>query len=427
MTSRERVHRLLHRLPTDRIPLDLGSTFVTGIAAGALARLQDSLGLDAEIVKVVDPFQVLGLVPSGVLESIGADFVGLPPLRTLYGYRNEGWKPWVLQDGTRVEVGSGFVVSVDASGNQYLHPQGDRNAPPSAVMPAGGYYFDNIVRQEPYNEEALDGRRDFREDYQLLTDEELECYRAAAAHLHDATEYSIVGNFGDAGIGNQGRLPAPWRKRTPGIRRSDEWYMAHLLHPAYVHDAYDCQIEMALKNLELYREAVGDSIEIIYLSGTDFGSQKGEMISPELFREFYKPRFTRVNAWVHAHTKWKTFYHSCGSIVRLLDDFVEMGADIINPVQCSAFGMDPEVLKRNYGSRFILWGGAVDCEGELQFGTPTKVRQKVTERLQVLASGGGYVFCQVHNIQQTTPVENIRAMYEALRAFEGARTSGRGN
>jgi hypothetical protein len=128
-----------------------------------------------------------------------------------------------------------------------------------------------------------------------------------------------------------------------------EWYIAHKTHPAYVQDIFSYQTEIALRNAELYWQAVGDRVEAVVVSGTDFGTQRAELFSPDLFRALYKPYFRQINDWIHTHTTWKTFYHSCGSIVRLLDDFVDMGVDILNPVQCSAVGMDPGFLKERYG------------------------------------------------------------------------------
>ena len=152
-----------------------------------------------------------------------------------------------------------------------------------------------------------------------------------------------------------------------------DWLTWHLLNPEYIKDVYAYQTEVAIKNMEMLYEAVGDKIDIIYMSGTDYGTQRSEMISPDIFREIYKPFIKEVNDWVHTHTPWKTFYHSCGSIVNLLDDMHEAGVDILNPVQLSAAGMDGKMLKEKYGEKFTFWGGAVDTQKVLPFGTPEEV------------------------------------------------------
>jgi uroporphyrinogen-III decarboxylase len=162
---------------------------------------------------------------------------------------------------------------------------------------------------------------------------------------------------------------------------------------------------------------VGDKIELMQISGTDFGTQRCEFISPDLFREFYKPYHKKINDWVHNNTNWKTFYHTCGSVVNLLDDFVDSGMDIMNPVQCSATGMEPKFLKEKYGGKLTFWGGGIDTQNTLPFGTPEEVKAEALERLKIFAPGGGFVFNTIHNIQQPTPVENILAMFEAIKEY----------
>lgn len=193
--------------------------------------------------------------------------------------------------------------------------------------------------------------------------------------------------------------------------------MAHLINPTYIKEIFDYQTEIAIKNLSLYQEAVGNKIQAIYVSGTDFGTQNSELTSPKVFRDIYKPYYTRINRWIHDNTNWKTFYHSCGSIVNLLDDFVEMGVDILNPVQCSAKGMNPEFLKNNYGDKLVFWGGGIDTQDTLPFGRPEQVREQTLERLKIFSKEGGYIFNPIHNIQAETPMDNLRAMFDAVNEF----------
>jgi len=170
-----------------------------------------------------------------------------------------------------------------------------------------------------------------------------------------------------------------------------------------------------MKNLEMYRQAVGDRIDVVVMSGTDFGSQNGPFIAPEAYREIFKPLHKKMNEWVHANTGWKTFFHTCGSIVAYLDDFAEAGIDILNPVQISAAGMSPEFLKGKYGETFTFWGGAIDAQHTLAFGTPEQVRKEVAHNVAIFSKGGGFVCNNVHNIQATVPVENIVALFETVR------------
>jgi uroporphyrinogen-III decarboxylase len=160
---------------------------------------------------------------------------------------------------------------------------------------------------------------------------------------------------------------------------------------------------------------VGDRIAVIFISGTDFGTQRGEFISPDLYRELYLPFHKQINNWVHANTNWKTFFHTCGSIYHLIPSFIEAGVDVLNPVQCSAANMEPHRLKQEFGDKVVFWGGGVDTQKTLPFGTPDEVRQEVAERIRIFAPGGGYVFNSIHNIQAKTPVENVLAMFESAR------------
>ena len=162
---------------------------------------------------------------------------------------------------------------------------------------------------------------------------------------------------------------------------------------------------------------MGDRIDVINISCTDFGSQNGELISLEQFREFYLPHYRELNGWVHQNTPWKVHFHCCGSITKILDDFSGCGVDVLNPVQWTAQGMDPKMLKEQYGDAFTFWGGGIDTQKTLPFGTPEEVKAQVREKLDIFAPGGGFVFNTIHNILGKTPPENVIAMFDALKDF----------
>ena len=227
----------------------------------------------------------------------------------------------------------------------------------------------------------------------------------------------MIGNLAGAGFGDPGAVPGPFEKSPRGIRKFDDWCMAQVLYPDYVHEVFEMQTEFMLKNLEIYKQAVGDNIQICWVSGTDFGTQISEFMSSDMFQELYKPYYTRVCNWIHQNTNWKTFFHTCGCVVRLLDDFVDMGMDIINPVQLSAAGMDPRMLKDKYGDKLVFWGGGVDTQGLLPSGTPEEIAAQVTQRLDILSKGGGYVFNTIHNVVGDTPAENVWATFKAVHDY----------
>jgi hypothetical protein len=226
-----------------------------------------------------------------------------------------------------------------------------------------------------------------------------------------------VGNFGGTSFGDIALVPGPMLKHPKGIRDMAEWYMSTVSRRDYVYRIFERQCEIALANLEKIYRVVGNRILIMLAVGTDFGQQNGPFISPGAYRDLYKPFHKQVNDWIHQHTTWKTLIHSCGSVRALLEDFIDAGFDILNPVQCSAAGMNPVELKKGYGDRIVFWGGGVDTQRTLPFGTPEEVRAEVRERIRSFAPGGGFVFNPIHNIQAGTPIENVLAIYETLKEY----------
>ena len=415
MTSRERLRKAIHHQQPDRPPLDLGSTLVTGIQAGAYARLRKALGVTTGVVRVYDPYQMLAEVEEPVKKALGVDTVGIQLPTTMFGYRNENWKPFRMFDGTEVEVSGHFEYDVQPNGDIVQYPKGDRTARPSGRMPEGGYYFDSIVRQEPIDESKLDAAEWVAQTYSLYTQEELRFIEETSRFWYENSDYGLLGNFWGAGFGDIATVPGPGVLNPKGIRDPEEWYVSTLTRKDYVNEIFSLQLELQMKNLVMYRQAAGDRIDVVVMSGTDFGSQNGPFISPDAYREMFKPLHAKMNGWVHQHTKWKTFFHTCGSIVAYMDDFAEAGVDILNPVQISAAGMAPEALKAEYGDRFVFWGGAVDAQHTLAFGNAAEVRAEALKNAKTFGKGGGFVFNNVHNIQATVPTDNILALLKAVQ------------
>ena len=415
MTSRERVRLALDHEEPDRVPVDLGSSLVTGIQASAYAKLKKALGITEGEVRVYEPFQMLAEVEEPVRRALGVDVYGIMLPVTIFGYRNENWKPFRLFDGTEVLVSEHFVWDELPNGDLVQYPGGDRSAPASGRMPRDGFYFDAIVRQEPIDESRLDPEEWVEQTYGLFGDEELRFLEEQSRWYFENTDYALFGNFGGGSVGDIAIVVGPHIPYPKGIRDPEEFYVSHLTRKDYIKEIFQRTLEIQMKNIEMYRQAVGERIQIIEINGNDFGAQNGPFISPDMYRELYKPYHKTMNDWVHKHTNWKTFFHSCGSNVAFLDDFRETGVDILNPVQISAAGMDPAFLKNNYGGDFVFWGGAVDAQHTLPFATAEEVRREVKKNITTFKSGGGYVFNNVHNIQAGVPVENILAMFEGLQ------------
>lgn len=417
-TSRERLNQTLNHIQPEKVVVDMGSTAVTGINANALNRLRGALGLEERKVKINEPLQLLGEVEEDVRQALHLDIVGISTGMNLFGFSNAGRKPWTMQSGLEVDVPTDFRTTVDEQGRTYLYPQGDLSAPPSAMMPKGGFFFDNIVRGNiEFDEDTDSAAEDFKNDFGIITDEQLRELERQCDYYYNQTDYGIIYSGALASIGDFAIVPGPNVKYPTGIRDLPDFMMAHQICPDYIHEMFSMQVETGLKNAELIRQACGNKIQVMQISGTDFGTQNGPFMSLDAFREFYKPYFKKISDWVHEHTTWKTFYHSCGAVMSYLQDFYEAGADILNPVQLSAKGMDARELKEKWGDKFVFWGGGIDTQHTLPFGTPEEVYNEVTQRLRLFSKGGGFVFNTVHNIQAPTSSENMMAMFRAIQDF----------
>jgi hypothetical protein len=322
-----------------------------------------------------------------------------------------------MDDGTEVLMSGNFRTTKDQNGDTLVYPGGDRSAPPSGRLPKNGFFFDTIIRQEPIDDAKLDPADNLQE-FGPITEATLDHFEAASRRA-GATGRGIIGSFGGTALGDIALVPAPGLKHPKGIRDVEEWYISTLTRRPYVHKVFERQTEIAIGNLEKIHSRVGDQVQAVFTCGTDFGTQQSTFCSVAAFRELYMPYYKRVNDWVHRHTAWKTFKHSCGAVETLIPAFIESGFDILNPVQVSASGMDARNLKEKYGRDIVFWGGGVDTQKTLAFGTPEQVRTEVLDRCDVFGRGGGFVFNSIHNIQANVPVRNVVAMFEAVREFGG--------
>ena len=309
-------------------------------------------------------------------------------------------------DGFKVLVSELFQVEKEENGSVVIYPKGDRSAPPSGRMPKGGYFFDTIVRQEPIDDANLNVK-DNLEEFDEIDETNLAYFETRA---------KAAANTGRAVIA---LVPAPFLKHPKGIRDVSEWYMSTLTRQDYVREIFDRESQVAVKNLEKLWQRVGDRVDIVYMCGTDFGTQNSTFCSVETYRDLWMPYYKRMNDWIHQNTPWKTFKHSCGAVEPLIDVFIESGFDILNPVQIAAAGMEPNHLKKTYGDRVTFWGGGVDTQTTLMFKSPEDVRQEVLKHCEIFGKDGGFVFNTVHNTQGNVPVENVVAMVEALKEFNG--------
>jgi uroporphyrinogen-III decarboxylase len=415
MTSRERFLTALNHRQPDRVCVDFGGTWISGIHASVVHQLKQWLvGPAAAPTRVHEPYQMLAEVDAELRAALAVDVIGIWPRKNIFGYEACGWKPFTLFDGTPCLVPGQFNVTPAPDGGWLAYPEGDISAPPSAHMPKDAYFFDTIIRQEPIEEDKLNPQ-DNLEEFGLLSPEDIAHYEKQVAWLDQNAQHTgVVLLAPGTAFGDIALVPAPFLKHPKGIRDISEWYMTTAARPEYVHAIFERQCEYALKNLETLIEMFGDRVQAVVTTGTDFGTQNGLFISLSAYQRLFKPYHRRLNDLIHRKSNWKAFIHSCGAVAALIPDFIEAGFDILNPVQCSAAGMDPVKLKRNFGRDITFWGGCVNTQHTM-YETPQAVYSEVRQRIDIFNQDGGFVCNAVHNIQGNSPIENVLAMFQAIR------------
>jgi hypothetical protein len=418
MTSKERFDLTVNHKQPDRLVVDFGSTAVTGIHVLAIENLRKHYGLEYRPVRVIEPYQMLGEVDQELIDAMGIDVIGAWGRNSMFGFYNHA--PFIeitANWGQSVMVPEGFRTTRDEKGDMLIYPEGDLSVSPSGRMPQSGYFFDAIIRQEQIIEDQLDVS-DNLEEFGLISETDLNFWKEATQRGR-ATGKAVIAGLGGTALGDIALVPGIQMKHPKGIRDVAEWYMSTILRPDYIKAIFARQTDIALENFRRLHEVIGDNLDAVFVCGTDFGTQDSTFCAPEQFDDLWLPYYRKINDWVHAHTSWKTFKHSCGAVETFISRFIDAGFDIINPVQVSAKGMDPVHLKSTFGKELVFWGGGVDTQKTLPYATPQKVREEVLRLCEIFARDGGFVFNTVHNIQANVPVENIIAMVDAIREFNG--------
>ena len=416
MNSKERVQTSLNHRQPDKMAIDFGATPVTGIHVLAIENLRKIYGLEEKPVKVTEPYQMLGEVDDELKEAMGVDTIGISPKNNMFGFANNT-PPREFKTfwGQTVLVPAEFNTKIDEEGDLLIYPGGDTSAPASAKMPQTSYFFDTIIRQEPIDEANLKVE-DNLEEFSPISDEDLTYFKNEVDKVAGSGK-AIVANFGGTALGDIALVPAPQMKYPKGIRDVSEWYMSTMMRPDFVKEVFDRETDIAVENLKKIFAVVGNRIDVAFICGTDFGTQDSTFCAPETFDDMWLPYYQKVNNWIHENTEWKTFKHSCGAVEPFMSHFIEAGFDIINPVQINASGMDPKHLKSAYGDKLTFWGGGVDTQKVLSFGTPEEVTKQVLEQCEILSLNGGFIFNTVHNTQANVPIENLEAMMKAIERF----------
>lgn len=415
MTGKERLQAVLNHRNADRIALDFGGTNVTGMHCRVMEALRKHYGLDEHPVYVYEPGQMLGLMEDDLAEALGIDTKGCFSRENNFGIANEDWKPYRMPWGQTIMFPARLADTIsEKDGALYGYPQGDTSLPPSAKMPETCYFFDCIERQEGEIDDDKLNVEDNLEEFGEISEAGIGYWKKVVGEAA-STGRAVVASFGGMALGDVARVITPALKHPKGIRSVAEWYMSTVIRQDYIHELFDRQTQIAVRNLEKLYAALGDKVDVVHICGTDFGTQVSQFCSVETFRSLYMPYYQRMNNWIHEHTPWKTFKHSCGAVYPLMEGFIESGFDIINPVQIAAVDMEPGRLKKEFGDRITFWGGGVNTQTTLPFGTPDDVRKEVIELCDIFGRDGGFVFNSVHNIQANVPVENVAALFDTLK------------
>ena len=383
MNSRERVLRALNHQEPDRVPFDLGATVVTGIHLNAYANLREHLQLACKEPVIDHLYQQLARVDDDLLDRFQVD------VRSIFAHIHQEPREQIrtTEDGRYYQYYDGFGVGWQ--------------------MPvSGGFYFDMF--DHPLSGEVTVDDIAAHPLPDPADPERFQGLRESALKILEQEERALtVGNM-SSGIFEllmylRGYLDGylTWGEDQPTTQQ-------------LLHRFVDLQLaywETMFDTLE------GIPIDVVEMSD-DMAGQSGMLISPDSYRKILKPLHQEIFDYIHSRTEAKIFFHSCGNLRPVIPDLIEIGIDILNPVQVNAEEMDSAELKQEFGSELVFWGGGVDTQGAFddRF-TPEDVRRDVRRRLEDLMPGGGFIFTAVHNIQGNVPPENILAMWETLQEF----------
>jgi uroporphyrinogen decarboxylase len=407
MTSRQRLLAALDHKQADRVPIDLGGIRASGINAVVYDKLKKKMGIQTP-TKIHDTMQILAEIELEVIEGLHVDVLPLEPATAKWAYQP-------ADEGVKHRLFCGLDVFFPPLTDIAVHPDGSwvlRNAKGRevAAMPKDGFYFDFI--RPTMASDRIDPAA-FR-PAETVPDEELKQFADYGKLMFNNTDKALLG-WG-ASISLVGLSALLSDNITQGSL--DEWLCMLMTEKQTAHEMMGRYVDAVIKRMTLYHQAVGDYCFAWGVASDDAGTQKAGLISPELFAEMIKPHYKRLCDWVHAHTQWKTYLHSCGSVYDFIPHWIDAGIDILNPVQISAANMEPQRLMNEFGGKIVFWGGGCDTQRVLPNGTPQEVREHVRRNLKIFtARPGGYVFTQVHNIQQNVPVENVKAMFDAAWEF----------
>jgi len=411
MNSRQRVIASLSHQQPDKVAIDFGGHRSSGIAAITYAKLKKALGIPSGDIYVYDMVQQLAIVEPEVLDAVGADVV---ELGRAFLQKNSDWKDWVLPNGTPCKI-PGYINIEKRADDWFLL---SNDGVDLGIMKKGCLYFEQIFW--PWETVDFENQHEFDFEYAFansmwlstptpgghipLTDKGCKELAEGARKLRESTDRAILGIFG----GNLFEVPQ-------FLYKIDNFLMYLSLYPEAINRLLQSLCDFYMPRMEKWLAAVGPYIDVMLFSD-DLGGQNGPLMSPAMYRQYYKPLHSKL--WKYAKQlapHINIHLHCCGGIDPILNDLIEAGLESTNPIQISCAGMAPGHLKDIYGDRITFWGGGCDTRTVLPNGTPDQVRQNVRQLVSTFAPGGGFVFQQVHNILADVPIENILPMFDEVR------------
>lgn len=366
MNSRQRVNMTLNHKEPDRVPVDFGGTIVSTITAVAYKSLLKYYGIKDK-VEIIDIVQGLVEPHSKIQKLYDCDFHRIvlePP---------DNWQ-----------------LTIDEN-NCFVDEYGIKRKKAS-------YYYDIV--DSPLKDASLEDLKKF--SWPDPHDPgRVRGLRGKAKKLYEETNYVIIADMISGGIFEQ----------CLRIRGFEQFLSDMVLNKKFANALLDKILEIYLGFYEEYIKTIGDYVHIFALAD-DLGMQNGLLISPNLYRELIKPRHKILYDYIKNNSKAKIFHHSCGSIFPLIGDLIEVGVDILNPIQTSAVNMSPELLKREFGADITFFGG-IDVQQLLPNLTPKEIKEETKRIISIMGKNGGYILAPSHNIQPDVPPENVDAMYMA--------------
>lgn len=416
MNSRERVLAAIAHKQPDQVPVDLGSTPSSGISAIAYSNLLKAIGRTDLPVQIYDVVQQLAQPDMSIIDRFGIDVLDIG---RAFNTEEKDWHETILANGDKAFYPIHFNPVKQADGSYHCYDEDGKRL--LALMPQGATFFDQsyfpYINGFPENYDTLDeemGRvlwsRYVHSPWDHAQDPDFwKTLREKTLQLRASTDKALMIVCG-CNLFEWGTF----------LRRMDNFLMDLLCEPDQVARMLDQLLERHLATLAKVCDSVGDIVDIIRF-GDDLGMTSGPFMDVDTYRSLFKPRHKQLCDYVKTHSQMHTFIHSCGSISSLMPDLIEAGIEIFNPVQTNARQMEPEFLKKEFGQDCTFWGGGVETVGTLNNGTPEQVREQVLERLEIMSAGGGFVFNTVHNILPDVPPQNILAMFDAVKEFNGRK------